>query len=66
MLPPEIQSKILYEYKGYTHPSARLIKDCVESYKSSYFLDYKFATYIFNRFIFSKLDTQLKEKFYHL
>ena len=38
----------------------------IESYKNSYYLNYRFYTYIFNRFIFSKLNVQLKERFYKL
>lgn len=66
MLPLELQYKILYEFKGLRHPHAKILQDYINIYNNSYFLDYPFVTYAFNRFIFSKLNTQLKERFYYM
>ncbi len=66
MIPLELRYKILYEFKGLRHPHAKIIRDYIDMYDNSYFLDHSFVVYAFNRFVFSKLNVQLKERFYHL
>lgn len=65
-LPLELQYKILYEFKGLRHPTAKILRDYLDIYKKSYFLSYPFVVYAFNRFVFSKINTQIKERFYYL
>ena len=66
MIPLELQYKILYEFKGLRHPTAKILQDYIHIYENSYFLSYPFVVYAFNRFVFSKLNTQLKERFYQM
>jgi hypothetical protein len=66
MIPLELQYKILYEFKGLEHPHAKIMRRYITIYNNAYFLSHSFVTYSLNRFVFSKLNTRLKERFYHL
>lgn len=65
MVPYEIKCLVLYKFGGLEHPTATIMKKSIQKHQSSY-INHDFKVFMFNRFIFSKLDVKLKERFYNL